>query len=171
MQARGNNLDLGSIASGNGTLPLSGSQRSTHLHVVGSTVSGKSKFLEHLIRQDIMANRRSGCGVLVIDPHGSLYDSLMSWMAFNQLDRDLVPIDLRRDDWVIAYNLLRARPKADPAVVVDAIVDAVTHVWGASDTDATPRLARWLGNIARVVYEKQYTLADAVHLTNSDSHH
>ncbi len=42
--------------------------------------TGKSKFLEHLIRQDIVIWRKSKCGLLVLNPHGSLYDSLMNWL-------------------------------------------------------------------------------------------
>jgi hypothetical protein len=37
----------------------------------GSTGSGKSKFLEYLIRQDIVSWRDSECGLLLLDPHGA----------------------------------------------------------------------------------------------------
>ena len=35
--------------------------------------------------------------MLVLDPHGSLYDSLIEWLAWNEkiLDVPVVPIDLR----------------------------------------------------------------------------
>lgn len=44
-----------------------GDEGRTHMHVIGSSGSGKSKFLEHLMRQDL-AERRPFC---LIDPHGS----------------------------------------------------------------------------------------------------
>src|SRR5262249_45493131 len=54
--------------------------RREHAHVIGTTGGGKSKFLEHCIRQDIA----NGWGVLVTDPHGehpdSLYRSVLSWI-------------------------------------------------------------------------------------------
>src|SRR5205823_5385178 len=55
---------------------------------------------------------------------------------------------------------------ANPAVVVDNIVDAMAYVWGAGGTDQTPLLARWAANTVRALYEKGYTLAEAIHLTD-----
>src|SRR5690349_9102639 len=59
-------------------LPLKA--RLEHAHVIGTTGGGKTKFLEHAIRQDIVDGR----GVCVVDPHGnhpdSLYRSLLSWI-------------------------------------------------------------------------------------------
>jgi putative protein kinase ArgK-like GTPase of G3E family len=37
------------------------------MHIVGTTGKGKSKLLEHLIFQDVVAGR----GVALIDPHGT----------------------------------------------------------------------------------------------------
>lgn len=165
----GHELRLGSGVCASGLVSISPNQRSTHLHVVGSTGSGKSKFLEGLIRQDILANRQSGCGLLLVDPHGSLYDSIVAWLAQVRLDRPIIPIDLRRDDWVVAYNLLRKRERADPSVIVDSIVDAIAHVWGSPNTDETPRFARWIGNILRVLYQRGYTLIEAVHLLTNQN--
>ena len=54
--------------------------RLEHAHVIGTTGGGKSKFLEHCIRQDIIDGR----GVCVVDPHGehpaSLYRALLAWL-------------------------------------------------------------------------------------------
>jgi hypothetical protein len=159
----GNDLILGTLAGGKTTLTLPRTARDKHLYVCGGTGTGKSKFLESLIRQDILAWRKSKCGMLVLDPHGSLYDSVIRWMAWNNLDRPVVPIDLRQDDWVVAYNVLRRR-SADPAVLIDNLIDAMAHVWGQGGTDATPLFARWAGNIIRSLYEKELTLIDAEHL-------
>jgi hypothetical protein len=89
--------------------------------VTGSTGSGKSKFLEHLIRQDIVNWRKSECGLLLLDPHGAIYDGLMHWLPrtsyISARPRPVIPIDLRRDDWVVAYNLLRQREQVVASVV------------------------------------------------------
>src|SRR5258706_14122604 len=58
---------------------LSPAEREKHLYVLGITGTGKSKFLEHLIVQDILAGR--GCGV--IDP-----DSDLARNAFGHLVRN-----------------------------------------------------------------------------------
>ncbi len=51
-QVRGNDL-LIARSRAKEELRLTALQRSMHLYTVGATGSGKSKFLEYLIRQDI----------------------------------------------------------------------------------------------------------------------
>ena len=164
----GNDIDLGHIVGTNEPLPFPRTARDKHLYVCGSTGTGKSKFLEHLIRQDILGWRNSKCGLLLIDPHGSLFDSIMSWLAWHQpyLERPVIPIDLRRNDWVVGYNLLRERPLADPAVIVGNFVQAMAYVWGQAGTNETPLFARWASNIIETLYKSKKTLFEARHLTN-----
>lgn len=164
----GNDLNLGHLAGRNGTLGFSRTERDKHLYVCGGTGTGKSKFLEHLIRQDIKNWHKSRCGMLFLDPHGSLYDNIIDWLAWNEkvLDVPIIPIDLRRDDWIVSYNLLRQRTLADPAVLVDNITDAMAYVWGQGGTNQTPLFARWAGNVLRALYEKKLTLVEAEHLTD-----
>jgi hypothetical protein len=166
----GNDLRLGQMVGSNEFLTFPRELRDKHLYVCGGTGSGKSKFLEHLIRQDIVAWPQSRCGLLLLDPHGSLYDSLISWLAWHDpqmlVKRPIVPIDLRDKETVVSYNLLQHRPDANPSVVVDNFVEAMAYVWGQSGTDQTPLLARWASNAIRALYEKQYTLAEAVYLVD-----
>ena len=161
----GNDLKLGQITGRGASIAFPRDLRDKHLYVCGGTGTGKSKFLEYLIRQDIIAWRHSKCGVLVLDPHGSLYDNLVEWLAWNNIDRPIIPIDLRRDDWIVSYNLLRQRT-ADPAVLVDNITDAMAYVWGLGGTNQTPLFARWVGNVLRALYEKKLTLVEAEFLVD-----
>ncbi len=156
----GNDLDLGILVGREAMLSFPKTSRDKHLYVCGGTGTGKSKFLESLIRQDIRNWRKSKCGVLVLDPHGSLYDSLLNWLAWHDIDRPVIPIDLRQNDWVVSYNLLRQR-SADPAVLVDNLTDAMAYVWGQGGTNQTPLFARWAGNVIRALYEKKLTLVEA----------
>lgn len=163
----GNDLILG---CGGNRLPIrmTRQQRGRHLYVVGATGSGKTKFIEYLIQQDIQAWAKSQCGMIVVDPHGTLFDSIMSWVAARGLLRlPIVPIDLRRGDWAVSYNVLRPRPSADPAVVVGNLATAIAHSWGQGDMNATPRLAKWLRTILATVYEHGATLADALQLLSN----
>jgi hypothetical protein len=165
----GNDLILGQLAGRNANLGFSRTERDKHLYVCGGTGTGKSKFLENLIRQDIKQWRKNRCGLIVLDPHGSLYDSLIEWLAWNAdvfKDLPIVPIDLRRDDWIVSYNLLRQRDLADPAVLVDNLTDAMAYVWGQGGTNQTPLFARWAGNVLRALYEKKLTLVEAEHLVD-----
>jgi hypothetical protein len=167
-RALGNNLNIGVGIDGS-PVAMTAEQRATHLFICGSTGTGKSKLLEHLIRQDIAAWRASKCGMLVIDPHGSLYDSLMKWLSWNKWDRPIVPIDLRQDDWVIGYNVLRQRPGADPAVLINNFVQAMSHVWGESGIQSTPLFARWASNVLGTLYSHNLTLVEADMLTDAVS--
>ena len=167
----GNDLDLGLLSGREDVhLPFPRTARRTHLYVCGSTGTGKTKFLEHLIRQDILASRSSKCGMLVLDPHGSLFDSLIRWLAWSNMKRPrIIPIDLRQDDWVVAYNVLRQRSQADPSVLVNNFVHAMAHVWGENGTQRTPLFARWASNILWALYEKKLTLLESEHLTDKTS--
>src|SRR6476646_7238120 len=58
-------------------LTLKLEQLHTHLYVVGASGSGKSKYLQHLLHQLIVAG--AGCGV--IDPHSDLASDLIAQLA------------------------------------------------------------------------------------------
>src|SRR5213592_155740 len=103
-QPLGNDLILGQVTGRTKPLCLPAGARDKHLYLCGSTGMGKSKFLENLIQQDIKQWRKSRCGLLLLDPHGELYDNVMSWLAWNDVDRPVIPIDLRQDDWTISYD-------------------------------------------------------------------
>ena len=157
----GNKLELGMVNGKGRPLVMTPRMRSTHLYICGSTGTGKSKMLEHLIQQDIRQWNRSKCGALIIDPHGSLYDSVISWVARNGRylkDVPIVPIDLRQKDWTIGYNVMRPRTVADPSVVINNFVQAMAYVWGADGTQSTPLFARLAKEVLWPVYENKMTL-------------
>jgi len=165
----GNKLELG-IVDGKGVpLVMTPEMRSTHLYICGATGTGKSKMLENLVRQDIKQWHKTKCGALIIDPHGSLYDSLINWIAWNEKylkDVPIVPIDLRQNEWTIGYNVMRPRTVADPSVVISNFVQAMAHVWGADGTQGTPLFARLAKEVLWPVYEKNLTLHEVKHLIN-----
>ncbi|MDP3793447.1 MAG: type IV secretion system DNA-binding domain-containing protein, partial [Candidatus Uhrbacteria bacterium] len=55
---------------------ISQEDRDAHFYVVGATRSGKTKFLEYLIKQDI----ENGLGFCVIDPHGDFTEDLKGYL-------------------------------------------------------------------------------------------
>lgn len=163
----GNALKLG-LVDGNGVpLEMTPEMRSTHLYICGATGTGKSKMLESLVRQDLKNWHKTKCGALIIDPHGSLYNSLINWVSWNEKylkDVPIVPIDLRQNDWTIGYNVMRPRAVADPAVVISNFVQAMAYVWGADGTDRTPLFARLAKEILWAVYENKMTLHEVKYL-------
>jgi hypothetical protein len=165
-RTRGNTVRLGTIRGNGGTLALPPDGRATHLYVCGGSGVGKSKLLEYLIRQDIKQWPESKSGLLLLDPHGSVYHNLMDWMTQNEgasLKRPVVLINLAQDQSIVGYNVLRPRDQASRSVVIDALVEAIAHVWGAANTIATPLFARWASNILTLLYENRLTLAEAAY--------
>jgi hypothetical protein len=102
-----------------------------HLHVLGSTGSGKSTFMTHLILDDIRNHR----GVVVIDPKGDL--------VLDVLDRLPLSITERRNRLVVidpdqpggaTFNPLQVTPGTDADLVVDNVVAIFSRIfqrhWG-----------------------------------------
>lgn len=161
----GNDIDLGTILGRDEPLRLSRKDRARHTYVVGATRTGKTKLLEGMARQDLQRWPDHQCPLVVLDPHGTLYAGLMAYAAAEGLDHwPIVPLDLRRDDLVVSYDLLRKREGVDPAVVCRSFVDAILHAWGQSNSNETARLATWLWTLLMLAYERECSLAEALHL-------
>lgn len=68
--------------------------RTRHFYYIGQTGTGKSWFMQSLIKQDI----QNGEGVAVLDPHGELIDDILKFIPKERID-DVVlfePFDLER---------------------------------------------------------------------------
>ena len=98
-------IHLGLNANGKPVHLTEEMRRNTHLHCVGGSGTGKSKFLECLIRQDI----KQGQGFCLIDWHGTLYNDLLRYCT--QLDigllddfRSLVLLNPSRPDFITGFN-------------------------------------------------------------------
>lgn len=149
-----------------GPLFLSEKVRATHMQVIGASGTGKTKFLEHLIRQDIL----NGRGLCLLDPTGNLYRDLVRWCETKHfLERKpLVLFDPDAEEWAFGFNPLDCRQEgsADVSFHVDAMVKACAAVWGGEDTSKTPLLKRCLRIVFHALAEKGLTLLEAVELLN-----
>ena len=78
--------------------------RATHLQVVGASGTGKTKFLEHLIREDILA----GNGFCLLDPTGNLYHDLLRWAETKGFlgRKPLHLFDPASADWTFEFGKL-----------------------------------------------------------------
>jgi hypothetical protein len=161
----GNDLDLGKMVGIADHLRLSRRDRARHTYMVGATRTGKTKLMEGMVRQDLLAWPNYHCPVVVLDPHGTFFDSIIEFVAAANLHRfPIIPIDLRRNDLVVSYNLLRRREGADAGVIVRGFVQAILHAWGQSNSNETPRLATWLETLLMLAYERECTLTEALEI-------
>jgi hypothetical protein len=162
MERKPGDIELGNVIGSGVPFRIPYDPNFQHIHVVGSTGVGKSKLIEYICRQTIKDQRQTGMGMMLIDPHGSVYENVMAWLAkADMTTRPIIPINPTRRDTLISYNVLRPR-KTEQSVVVDSIVDAMAYVWGASGTDDTPLFEEIASDVFHVLYERGLTLSDAL---------
>lgn len=135
-------------------------ERSTHLHVIGASGRGKSRFLEQLIRQDIMHRH----GLCLIDPHGELYDEVLRWCAHHgwQHRRRIHLLNPNDLDWTMGFDPLRCSEPEYLSRTIDGAVSAFAQVWGGEDTSKTPLLKRCLRAIFYLLVKGDRPLSDAM---------
>lgn len=144
---------------------LTAKDRATHMHVCGASGRGKSRFLESMIRDDILHRR----GVCVIDPHGTLYQSLVKWIAMHNLQRDrtIHLIDPSIGEWTTGLNPLRIVGTSGVSARADAVIDSFAQVWGGEDTSRTPLLKKCLRAVIHVLIVHKLTLLEAMELVTA----
>jgi hypothetical protein len=135
-------------------LKVEPSKRTYHHHVIGSSGSGKSKFLEILMREDAL----SGQGFCLIDPHGTLYSDVIKFCAYRNLNREIILINLSEPEHIVGFNFFSRNRTGDTAVQVDSRILATLHAWGVENADQTPTLERILRLIYTSLLEAELTL-------------
>lgn len=144
----------------NEAVGLTAANRQNHTHIIGSTGMGKSKLIELMIRQDI---KNRNCGLCLIDPHGSLYEEIVAYIAHKH------PAMAKR---VILFNpageteqVLGFNPIPDQSdgldYVLDMLISACLKAWGQDNTDRTPRITKWLENIFYTIIANDLTLVES----------
>ena len=140
-------------------IEISNDVRSTHMHIIGATGEGKSKAMEHMLREDILERR----GLCLIDPHGKLYGDIVRWLATKRIERKIIFFNPASDEWTVGFNPLKKTSK-DISHQRDAMVKACAKVWGADSLDETPLLKRVLRDVIHVLLEKRMSLIEAMYL-------
>jgi hypothetical protein len=136
-------------------------RKQAHFHCIGGTRTGKSKFLEWMIRQDIDA----GHGLCVIDYHGKLYHDLLRWCLYNNVGvfndcRKLILINPSEPQFVTAFNPFGNR-HGDLSTQVSNRLDMLLRAWGARNTDQTPMLEATVSAVFFLMAENGETLPNA----------
>ncbi|MCL4552834.1 MAG: type IV secretion system DNA-binding domain-containing protein [Candidatus Marsarchaeota archaeon] len=109
--------------------------RATHFYVVGGTGTGKTRFLEFLIQQDIA----KGSGFGIIDPHGDLIEDVKGFLAcycsYHQseevLDR-VVLVDPTDPKFTVTFNPLEPLQGVSVAEQANELVSAFRKIWSDS---------------------------------------
>jgi len=109
---------------------LTEEERTRHLTVLGRTGTGKSNFLLHLIRQDMVAGR----GLCLLDPQGKLAEAVLTHVPPAR-EGDVILLDLADSDYPFGLNLFAPPDTPDAAErarQVAAVPDIFRRVWGES---------------------------------------
>jgi hypothetical protein len=117
--AEGHDFILGrNIHQGNERIPtLNTSLRLKHMHVIGATGTGKSTFLQSCIVQDI----HLGNGLAVLDPHGDLIESILSYIPEKRYN-DVIIVDPSDADYPVGFNILTAHSEVEKEILASDLV-------------------------------------------------
>lgn len=102
--------------------------RTKHVHVVGSSGTGKSTLLVRMILEDVEAGR----GVGVLDPHGDLIDEVAGRIPDDRLS-DVVLFDPADGEHVIGWNILGAESEVEKDLLASDLVGVFRRLstsWG-----------------------------------------
>ena len=155
----GTNVDIEEIS-----IPYS--TREAHLHVMGRTRSGKSRFLADLIIQDII----NGQGLCVLDPHGELYHYVIAWLLRNPISakyRSLHPVDFNDPSHTFCFNPLAIDRPEEAYSAAELLTETLSRVFGNAATD-TPLIDANLNTIFVILAQQGLPLAAALNFIQSD---
>ena len=132
--------------------------REMGMQIVGSPGSGKSKFMEHLMRQDTLA----GHGYALIDPHGSCYRPMLRWFTKHDMTHlDAILLNPSEGERLTLFNPLARDEKTGLSVQVDSRIKATLRAWEMDTSKETPTLERWLRVIYWVLLVKNLSINEA----------
>jgi len=112
--------------------------RRRHLYTVGKSGSGKSKFLELLIKKDL----DSGEGIAVLDPHGDLIDSVLRFIPEKRV-KDVILFDPSDTGYPIAFNPLENVDDAYKMQVTIGFIDIFKKLFGTNWSDRLEHVLRY----------------------------
>lgn len=132
------------------------SARQAHFHVIGASKTGKSKFLEHLIEQDIT----NGAGFGVIDPHGDLIEAIKEHLTRpTSLEhrKRVVIIDPSNKSGSVIFNPLQRAEGEEAAAVAAELVEVFAKIWPRAWGERSDEIFR---NTLIALIENNLTLAE-----------
>ena len=150
-----NKFKIGNSTLNNRPVYFTEDDLKAHKMVTGGTGRGKSKLIEVFVRQHLRRNE----GALILDPHGFLYEDILSYASAFGYRNKLITIDPNETEYAVGLNFLD-NPWLDDAALASQVMKAIAKVFGQSEGDVLPRLERWQRNLLMSLIAARLTLAD-----------
>jgi len=152
--------------------------RESHIHILGSPGEGKSKFLEHLIRQDI----DRGYGACLLDPsdNGDTAYKILKYCAKIGFEKVCL-IDphhryskkvkdpetgLEEGFGPVVPCINPLHEGAPASAVIGDMMDTIRTLWGTKDFAETARIQKYLPAVIYTLQNGGYTLHESVYFTD-----
>lgn len=153
--------------SDEGEVTISQEDRASHMHILGATQEGKSKFIELLVRDDI----KNGYGACVIDPSrgGATVYKILKHCASIRYDKVCLidPSDFHETGRIPAIQPLR--DGIPESVINGNLMDVTRVLWSADEFSKNPRIQRYLPAVIQALVANKLTLAEIKYwLSNVD---
>jgi hypothetical protein len=142
-------------------------ERENHLHILGTTGEGKSKFIEHLIRHDI----QNGNGAILLDPSEMGEDktcyNVLKYCCKIGYDKVILidPHLLHSHKRLVCLQPFHSEKTYKTASVAN-ILDTVRILFAAKDAAETPRIQRYMSAILNCLWNAEMTLHEAIYFTD-----
>lgn len=144
--------------------------RKFHTYVVGLTGRGKSKLLQNLLVQDILAGR--GCAI--VDPHGDLAKDVLrdlhskGYFSSKAHTDHILYVAPRRRDYVVPFNVLK-RPdeQTETYEIAQRVISSFMRTW-AKTLAEPPRFQQIMRSALAVLIESEGTLVDLYRLLTDE---
>ena len=107
---------------------LKTANRLRHMHLIGSSGTGKSTMLLNMIIQDMQA----GNGVAVLDPHGDLIDTLLGYVPDDRME-DVIVFDPSDEEYPIGFNIIDAHSELEKVLLASDLTSVFRRLstsWG-----------------------------------------
>lgn len=125
-----------------------------HTYMIGKTGTGKTTLLDTMIRQDILA----GHGCCLLDPHGDLVSSLISFIP-PERQQDLIYLDLTDSQQPWGYNPLGKVSVEKRSLVCAGTMEVFRKLWGEK---------AWGVKMEHILRNSLLTLLEQPHATLED---
>jgi hypothetical protein len=167
---------LRSLGTGvDGEVLISEEERESHMHIIGTTGEGKSKFLEYLMRGDI----RRGLGFCFMDAsdRGDTLYKILAYLAkvnhkkvllidphHHRLYQRICPINPFIIDRNATAQSGSVRYKYKEASVAN-VLDTFRVLYQQKDWSETPIIRRYLKAVISILWNAGLSISDAVYFT------